>query len=114
MDTMKKDWRAQPRRRHSEELKTQVIAECARPGASVAAVALSHGLNANVVHKWRRLANAQPAGAATFIPVALPALASECAQDIRVELRRGATTMTITWPLAAAAECAAWMRELLR
>jgi transposase len=31
-----------------------------------------------------------------------------------MELRRGATTMTITWPLAAAVDCAAWMRELLR
>lgn len=113
MDTMKKDWRAQPRRRHSEELKSQVVAECAKPGACVAAVALSHGLNANVVHKWRRQANAQP-GAAAFLPIALPASANACAQDIRVELRRGATTMTITWPLAAAGECAAWMRELLR
>ncbi|MDE1557443.1 transposase, partial [Comamonas aquatica] len=30
------------------------MAECAQPGASVASVALSHGINANVVHKWRR------------------------------------------------------------
>jgi transposase len=34
--------------------------------------------------------------------------------DIRMELRRGATNMAITWPAAAAADCAAWMRELLR
>lgn len=33
---------------------------------------------------------------------------------IRVELRHGATTMTVTWPVSAAADCAAWMRELLR
>jgi hypothetical protein len=31
-----------------------------------------------------------------------------------MELRRSATTMTIIWPAAAAADCAAWMRELLR
>jgi len=30
--------------------------------------------------------------------------------DIRIELRRGATGMKITWPIAAAAGCAAWMR----
>lgn len=47
-----------PRRRHSAELKQQILAECAQPGASVASVALSHGINANVVHKWRRLAHA--------------------------------------------------------
>ncbi|MBI2750944.1 MAG: transposase, partial [Burkholderiales bacterium] len=40
------------RRTHSPEFKAQVLAACARPGASVAAVALDHGLNANVVRKW--------------------------------------------------------------
>jgi hypothetical protein len=34
--------------------------------------------------------------------------------DIRIELRRGATSITVNWPAQAAAECAAWMRELLR
>ena len=42
------------RRVHSAEIKLKVLAECRQPGASVAAVALAHGLNANVVHKWRR------------------------------------------------------------
>lgn len=40
------------RRVHSAELKAQVIETCRQPGASVAAVALSHGLNANLVRKW--------------------------------------------------------------
>ena len=34
--------------------------------------------------------------------------------DIRIELRRGTTAMTIRWPVAAATDCAAWLRELLR
>jgi len=42
------------RRRHGDELKAKVLAQCEEPGASVAAVAQSHGLNANLVHKWRR------------------------------------------------------------
>lgn len=50
----------------------------------------------------------------TFLPVALPPAADAEATDIRIELRRGATTMAVTWPVAAANECAAWMRELLR
>lgn len=41
-----------PRRVHSLELKTAVLAECRQPGASVSAVALAHGLNANLVRKW--------------------------------------------------------------
>ena len=43
-----------PRRRHADELKARVLAACAEPGASVAAVAQAHELNANLVHKWRR------------------------------------------------------------
>jgi transposase len=40
------------RRVHSAEFKAEVLAACRRPGASVAAVALSHGLNVNLVRKW--------------------------------------------------------------
>jgi transposase len=109
-----KDSKKIVRRRHSAELKALVLSECARPGASVAGVALSHGINANVVHKWRRLAGAAPLPVASFVPVALPAPTCAAPADIRIELRRGATSMTITWPVAAAADCASWMRELLR
>jgi transposase len=38
-----------PRRRHSAELKAQVLAANNDYGASIAAVALSDGLNANLV-----------------------------------------------------------------
>jgi transposase len=44
------------RRRYSCELKAQILAECEAPGASVAKVALGHGINANIVHGWRKLA----------------------------------------------------------
>ena len=111
-----KDSRKIARRRYSAELKAQVLSECERPAASVASVAMSHGINANVVHKWRRLARegAAPLPGASFIPVTLPAPSEVALPDIRMELRRGATTMTISWPSAAAGDCAAWMRELLR
>lgn len=46
----------QPQRRsYSKSFKVQVIQECAQPGASIASVALSHSLNANLVHKWIRV-----------------------------------------------------------
>jgi hypothetical protein len=49
---------AEPRRRrtHSQLLKSEVVAACAEPGASVVAIALARGLNTNLVHKWRRQA----------------------------------------------------------
>jgi transposase len=104
------------RRRHDPELKAKILRECTQPGASVASVAMSHGINANVVHKWRRLAHGggAPSAVADFIAVALPAPVPTAAQDIRIELRRGATTMMVTWPVASAGDCAMWMRELLR
>lgn len=111
--------KAGSRRRHDGELKKIVLAECAEPGTSVASVALRHGLNANLVHKWRRLSRAgtpaEVAGseATQFVPVTLPQPV-EPHQDIRIELRRGPTAVTVTWPVTAAAECANWMRELLR
>lgn len=103
------------RRRHGAELKARVLAECAQPGASVAHVAMSHGINANVVHKWRRQIGGPPrvAPVAAFVPVAL-APAPAAAPEIRIEVRHGHTSIAVTWPVSAASECAAWMRELLR
>ena len=105
------------RRNYSAQFRALVLEQCAAPGTSVAKVALSHGMNANVVHRWRREARDSAASVSVreFVPVSVsaPVLAQDCA-DIRIELRRGATTMTITWPSAAAGQCAAWMRELLR
>jgi transposase len=37
---------------HGAEFKAQVLAECQQPGASVAAIALAHGLNVNLLRKW--------------------------------------------------------------
>ena len=126
--------RAVLRRRHSAQLKALVLQQCAAPGASVAKVAMSHGLNANIVHGWRNLAReraaagvvptpslaivpAKPvAGMAQFVPVSLTPTSPPPTPpaDIQIELRRGATAVKITWPVTAAADCATWMRELLR
>ncbi|WP_418319571.1 IS66-like element accessory protein TnpA [Piscinibacter sakaiensis] len=108
------------RRRHDPGLKQQVLAECDRPGASVAGIAMAHGLNANLVHKWRRHQAtrdghpALPAAREVFVPVSLSPADSAPPADIRIELRRGATAMNVTWPVSASIECATWMRELLR
>ena len=40
------------RRTFSREYKLEIIQECSAPGASVAAIALSHRINANQVRKW--------------------------------------------------------------
>ena len=107
------------RRRHDRDLKDTVLDECNAPGASVAKVALTHGLNANLVHKWRRQAGGARLGVptpemTTFIPVTMTPAASHVVDDIRIELRRGTLAVNVTWPLAASAQCAGWLRELLK
>lgn len=41
-----------PYRKHSLSDKRKIVGLCLRPGASVAGIALAHGVNANLVRKW--------------------------------------------------------------
>ena len=43
-----------PRRQHERSFKADLAAQCLLPGASVAAIALAGGINANLLFKWRR------------------------------------------------------------
>lgn len=121
MDTMEHATRKKIRQ-HPAALRQQVLMECEQPGASVARVAQSHGLNANMVHAWRRLERvasdpqdtSTPAPAPHFIALPLSTSASGALPDIRIELRRGATSVSVIWPGQAASECGAWLREWLR
>jgi len=48
---------AQPRRTrrtHSEAFKLSLIEACREPGASVAGVALTNGINANQLRRWSK------------------------------------------------------------
>ena len=117
------------RRSHSAEFKAKVIQACAQPGVSVAAVALAHGLNANLVRRWLSgrgvdrvsalaLKAAQPleqsraAAVGAFLPVQLDQ--RPAATDIRLELRRGSSMAIVSWPVHDGAACGAWLREWLK
>lgn len=108
------------RRRHSAQFRAEVLQACGQPGASVAAIALRSGLNANVVYRWLREAagshGALRAGqGGEFIAVQMPVPAALALPEIRVEVRRaGAATVTVSWSVQCAGECAAWLREWLR
>lgn len=47
------------------------LGERLRPGASVSAIALSHGINANVIRKWLPMAPKATHVAATLLPVTI-------------------------------------------
>ncbi len=108
------------RRQYSAQFKAQVVQECGQSGASVAGVALSHGINANIVHRWLRehSQSALAVQSQSFVPVTLAEAATlptpQAAPDIRVEVRRANTTIVVNWPLQGGASCAAWLREWLR
>jgi transposase-like protein len=115
------------RRKHSDEFKAKVVSACRKPGVSIAAVALANRLNANLLRRWvvaeERAPNAEPIetvssvpaqSSRTFIPIQVESSGVTAAREITIELRRGAMVVKVAWPLAAAADCAAWLRELLR
>jgi transposase len=118
MDTSEPSKRTRVRA-YGQDFKARVVAECEQPGASVAKVALAHGLNANMIHTWRRELRVDVASPADrggeFVPVPLAAApVPVAASPIRIELRRGTMSASIAWPVEAAGACGAWLRELLK
>ncbi|MGX7002479.1 hypothetical protein [Caballeronia sp. KNU42] len=105
------------------------MAACQGPGVSVAAIALMHKLNANLLRRWLEKAEsgstttggdvvAMKRSVAVPIPAAFVPLQLSDANDrpgeIRVEVRRGQQSITVSWPTSDAAQCAAWLREWLK
>lgn len=113
------------RRRYSREFKAQVVAACQGPGVSIAAIALHHKLNANLLRRWVDQAEGsvpalivgsevavQPAATPAFVPVPLESR-NVRSTEIRVEVRRADQSITVSWPTSEAAQCVAWLREWL-
>lgn len=112
------------RRKHSAEFKAQLVQACEQPGMSSAAIAMANGINANLLRRWVNDAEQRgstviapspppsPPATPEFIPLQLPAPKPQA--DIRIELQRSGISVSVTWPVSAAAECAGWMREILR
>lgn len=108
----------QERRSYSKSFKAQVIAECAQPDTSIANVALTHNLNANLVHKWIRVqAQKNLALQTAFISVkSAPSIATHQAHPatIRIEVPHSKGVVVVSWPAESAAACSAFLRDLLR
>ena len=114
------------RRHHPEAFKQAVIEACCEPGASVAGIAMANSVNANQVRRWMRergiepptrrvpmpVLDTAPATAPAFVQ--LPMSPATASGDIRIEIRRGNTTIKVDWPLQASGDCAAWLRDWLR
>lgn len=119
------------RQKYSREFKSMVVAQARHPHVSIAAVALSHGLNANLLRKWIKIADpnyvskrestftsvkamACSQTAPAFVPVKMPAQStpdfhSPC---IEVEVQNTSAMIKVKWPLQASNACLAWLREM--
>ena len=117
------------RRTYTPQFKSELLTACKQPGASIAALALQHGMNANVLHRWLKdhrqgsslLSDEIPAPA--FIPIDLAASLPMLGRDsepsappssICIELQHHAMKVTLHWPVDAAGACAQMLRALLR
>ncbi len=114
------------RRSYSELFKAETVGECQQPGVSIAAIALSRGVNASLVRRWvkeaeqsgipiaihRAESTAAIEGAPNFVPVTLPP--NSVGGAIRIKVQRRGGTVSMEWPASAAHECALLLRELLR
>jgi transposase len=99
------------RRRFSKAFKAKIVAACDQAGASVAGVALANGLNANLVHRWRRSAKARatPVSAPPdFLPVSLPPALDTASPSVIIEVNG----VKVHWPLAHIDQSIAWLRAL--
>ena len=123
------------RRKHSDEFRAMVLQECRQSGKSIAGVALKHRLNTNMVRVWLRKSALATAGQSPLVAASPATLALESQQflpvrmdemsmpedksakttpAIQLQLHRGNSTATVTWPTELASECGAWLREWLR
>jgi transposase len=121
------------KRTYSAQTKAELLAACNAPGASIAAVASAHGMNANVLHRWRKESSqcGQPIGSGACATSAAVGMADQITQsfiavplittpaapverEIKVELRKGAVVMTVAWPISAAGEFAGWSASVLK
>lgn len=121
-------------RTYTPAFKAELVAACQQPGTSIAALANSHGMNANVLHRWlkehartachQRIEPQPPSEPAPlppmpeFIPLRLPSVTPESVvAELKIELRKGPLSMSITWPMHAAtdyAHFAQWAAAVLK
>ena len=97
---------------YPKSFKAQVVQECLQPGVSISSVAISHGINANVIRKWLPLYRDQPpATLPAFIPVKVsPKKQAEL--SVIIELPFGEQTITVKWPSSDPEGCVRFVRGL--
>lgn len=124
------------RRSYTPQFKAEMVAQCLQSNVSLASLAVEHGMNPNVLHRWvtererygrhsftddqsaRKPASltvrtALPAS--PFISIPVTSTTADHAQDhIQLEVTRGTTSVSLSWPVSSAVQCAEFLRAWLR
>jgi transposase len=93
-------------------------------------VAISHGLNPNVLRRWIKdaadssdaappapksvVVEVKPAFVALPMTVPTPQAPDAAHANVRIDIQRNGTTSSVLWPLLCLSDSAAWVREVLR
>lgn len=133
MHTISQDFpRGRTRRTYSASFRAELVEQCRQVGVSCSAVAISNGMNPNVLRRW--IKEAQGGGAAVpvllnpmsvdvqsaFVPLPLATVAARApsaaaaAADVRIEIQRNGATVSVMWPACRLDDSVAWVREILR
>ena len=95
------------RRIYDRRAKQELVRRCQQPGVSVAATALAHGLNANLLRKWITMSSSRGAAGRSADAVLLPvrtepaAVAAPLPADGYVEIVLAAGTIRLHGCVAA-------------
>src|SRR5690606_9002832 len=129
------------RRQHSPQYKAELVQLCLASGASLASIAIDHGLNPNLLRRWvqeherlglhalgteppesssnDRTAGTAPAVWPAFVPVNVAPVdpgatrGADTASAVRFELNADRINLTVHWPHSRPRELAHWIKELL-
>lgn len=113
------------RRTHGEEFKAELVSACREPDVSIAGIALANGVNPNLLRRWMRergvaapslRSSGELTAAVRRAPEFMPVMITPsvpAVPDIRIEARRDNAVVKVEWPVSAAGECAAWLRDWL-
>ncbi|WP_158618383.1 transposase [Candidimonas sp. SYP-B2681] len=123
------------RRNYTAQFKDEVIECCEQLGVSIAAVARAYDLHPNLLRRWvaeherggrhtlpgpvsePALQVGAPNHGGAFIPITMPQrVAVEPVKKgcINIELSSGNLVARVSWPIHASAECASWLRQLMK
>ncbi|WP_324741167.1 IS66-like element accessory protein TnpA [Pseudomonas veronii] len=98
---------------YPKPFKAQVVQECLQPGATVSSVAISHGINANVIRKWVPLY--RDPSVADSLPAFVPLKAASkrpTEASVTIELPLAGQVITVKWPISDPEGCAQFIRAV--